>query len=265
MDILKRSLSPVTDGAWKEIDAQARTVLEAHLSARRFVDVEGPRGWDYAALTLGRLDVPKGQKPEGVVYGVHQVQPLVETRVAFELDRWELDNVERGAKDIDFSALDEAAKKAALFEEKAVYEGLKAAGIVGLAEAGKGNAVSLDMKSKETILGALIKGLGKFQDAAVGGPYALVAGPSLWNAIHSFGDYPLHLRIKDLLGGKIILLPHTDAAYLVSLRGGDMELVLGQDFAVGFEDVAAKKVQLFLTESFTFRVIVPEAVVPLTK
>jgi hypothetical protein len=42
-----------------------------------------------------------------------------------------------------------------------------------------------------------------------------------------------------------------------------MELVLGQDFAVGFEDVSAKKVQLLPHGILHFRVIVPEAVIPL--
>lgn len=50
--------------------------------------------------------------------------PLVETRIPFELDVVELNNVVRGAKDVDLGRLEAAAKKIALFEEKIVYHGL---------------------------------------------------------------------------------------------------------------------------------------------
>ena len=42
---------------------------------------------------------------------------------------------------------------------------------------------------------------------------------------------------------------------------GDFELTLGQDVSVGFEQQEGQKVRLFMTESFTFRVIEPQAVV----
>jgi uncharacterized linocin/CFP29 family protein len=47
------------------------------------------------------------------------------------------------------------------------------------------------------------------------------------------------------------------------LRGGDFELVVGQDFAIGYLDHTADKVRLYLQESFTFRVHAGEAAVPL--
>jgi uncharacterized linocin/CFP29 family protein len=45
---------------------------------------------------------------------------------------------------------------------------------------------------------------------------------------------------------------------LVSLRGGDLELVLGEDVSIGFESVGTQAVRLYLTESFTFRVLDPQ-------
>lgn len=49
----------------------------------------------------------------------------------------------------------------------------------------------------------------------------------------------------------------------MSLRGGDFELAVGQDFSIGYLDHNAAKVRLYLEESFTFRVLSPEAAVPL--
>ncbi len=118
MDILKRSLAPITESAWPEIENRAKTILHANLSARKFVDVTGPYGWDFAAVPAGRLETSANQKNGNVRYGVHIVQPIVETRISFSLDIWELDNIVRGAKDVDFQPLDKAVKESALFEDR---------------------------------------------------------------------------------------------------------------------------------------------------
>ena len=106
MDILRRSISPITTEAWEAIDQQAKKVLEAHLSCRKFVDVTGPKGWNYSAESLGRLNL---YEDADVHYGIRRNLPLIEPRVPFEMSLMELDNVNRGAKDIDFTTLDEAA------------------------------------------------------------------------------------------------------------------------------------------------------------
>lgn len=263
MDMLKRALSPIPAEAWAEIDAQARKAVTAHLSARRFVDLSGPHGWEYAAVPLGRLDVPGGQTGDDVRWGIHAVLRLVEARVSFVMDRWELDNVVRGARDLDFVSLDAAAKQIARFEERVVYHGLPEAGIVGLADAAAKNAVPLDRSSESAVLASLGKAVRRLQEKAVEGPYTLVAGPELWNLVQSAGDYPLETRIAALTGGDLIILPGAEEAYLISTRGGDLELVVGQDLSVGFEAATDQKVRLFFSESLTFRVVNADAVVPL--
>jgi hypothetical protein len=117
MDILRRSTVMVSSEAWHEMDEQAKRVLESHLSARKFIDVIGPKGWDYAAHPCGRLDIPHETSEGNVAYGIHQVLPLVESRVTFDLDLWELDNITRGLKNPDLSPLDEAARRIAAFEK----------------------------------------------------------------------------------------------------------------------------------------------------
>jgi len=51
---------------------------------------------------------------------------------------------------------------------------------------------------------------------------------------------------------------------MITQRGGDIELILGQDLAIGYESHTAGKVTLFFTESFTFRVLEPAAVLNFT-
>ena len=111
MDILKRELAPIPAEAWMEIDEQAIRSLKAILSARKVIDVTGPMGTDFPGVPEGRLEFPKKQPKDAVTYGIHKVHHLVETRIPFELDVIELDNVVRGAKDVDLASLEEAATK----------------------------------------------------------------------------------------------------------------------------------------------------------
>ena len=110
--MLYRDIAPVSNDAWKEIDERAVEVLKSYLSARKVVHVVGPKGLEYNAVPGGRLT--NVQEEDGVCFGNYQVVPLTETRVEFEMDRWELDNVERGAKDVDYEPLEEAMKKIAI-------------------------------------------------------------------------------------------------------------------------------------------------------
>jgi uncharacterized linocin/CFP29 family protein len=54
-----------------------------------------------------------------------------------------------------------------------------------------------------------------------------------------------------------------DGAVVMSVRGGDFELTVGQDFSIGYLEHDATSVRLCLLESMTFRVLTPEAAVPL--
>ena len=47
----------------------------------------------------------------------------------------------------------------------------------------------------------------------------------------------------------------------LSLRGGDFLFDCGQDLSVGYESHDAENVSLYLEESFSFRVLTPEAAV----
>ncbi|HXV62297.1 MAG TPA: family 1 encapsulin nanocompartment shell protein [Vicinamibacteria bacterium] len=265
MDLLKRQLAPLTDAAWKLIDETASQVLKSQLTARRFVDVVGPKGVDFAAVGLGRLDVPAEQlQGSKIAYGVHRVQPLVEVRAPFELDVWELDNLERGAKDVDLEPLIGAAREAARFEDRAIFDGFEPSGIVGLSSADRHPKMKLHAREEaflETISGAVMR----LEKASIGGAYALLLGPEPFRyAASAASGYPLLRRIGSLLDGPIIHCDDVTGGYVVSLRGGDFELSLGQELSIGYHSHDTRKVRLYLSESFTFRLLEPAAVVSLS-
>jgi uncharacterized linocin/CFP29 family protein len=99
--------------------------------------------------------------------------------------------------------------------------------------------------------------------AGVAPPYTLVVGSRIYEAIaRDTGQYPLRKQLEALVGTPLVVAPHVDCAFLVRADArNDFELVLGQDISIGFEEQHGKHARLFLTESFTFRVIEPAGVV----
>ncbi len=262
MNLLRQSFAPISESGWDEINGLAKETLTANLSARRFCDVEGPFGINYTGVNLGRLEVPQGQKKDAVQYGINRVLPLVEARVSFSVNIWELDNVERGAKDIELDAVVEAAKKMAAFEESAVYNGLPEAGIEGLngsADASRTVEMSLE---KDSVIDSISEGLRIMRSSGIDSEANLIVNPELWKfQARMFPGGNLGASIKKQIGGSIIYSDTVKGALLVSNRDGDFELTIGQDFSVGYHSHDSEKVNLFLSESFTFRIITPEALV----
>ena len=263
-DILRREMAPIADEAWKEIELQSSRLLKGNLCGRKLVDFHGPHGWQFAAVNLGRLDVDSSRAVDGVGWGMHEVLPLVEIRVPFSLRIWDLDDVERGAKNPDLRALTDAARKAAIFEERALFHGFSGAGIRGMLESSKHLPVPLGpdrSKLTESVELALLA----IQEAEIGGPYALVLGtePYKWLMAGEPAAYPLRKRIEALVTGGIHWSPVLEGGAVLSRRGGDFEMTVGQDLAIGYKVHDAQDVELYFAESFAFRVLEPAAAVEL--
>jgi uncharacterized linocin/CFP29 family protein len=70
-------------------------------------------------------------------------------------------------------------------------------------------------------------------------------------------------HLHRLLEGPIVWAPSADGALVLSLRGGDFRLTVGQDFSIGYLAHDAERVRLYIQESFAFKVNAAEAAVPL--
>lgn len=256
--MLNRNMAPISDKVWEEIDERAKEVLKSYLTARKVVKVKGPKGLDFNAVGEGRLEEIK--EADAIFYSNYAVKPLTEARVEFELDRKELDNIVRGAKDPDLTPLEDAMKKLALFEEKAVYYGLVDVGIEGLDKASK-KAIPFG-KDRDSIVNSIAKGISQLREAYAATPYALVVGEEEYkNIILNDNGYPLEKRISKLIDGDIYVSKAVKGAFLVPFDSEDLELTIGQDFAIGFLEADDDKIEFFATESFTFRVLDPNIVV----
>jgi uncharacterized linocin/CFP29 family protein len=70
-------------------------------------------------------------------------------------------------------------------------------------------------------------------------------------------------HVQRLINGPVFWAPGVQGALLASLRGGDFELAVGRDLSIGYHDHTGDVVRLYLQESMTFRVLSPEAAIPL--
>jgi uncharacterized linocin/CFP29 family protein len=261
MDLLKKELAPITAEAWAEINSEAQRVFNTILSARKFVDVEGPLGWDLGAVNTGRLNV--ADKQDGnVSYGIAQVQPMIESRVQFNLNIWELDNVIRGAENIDLDPLRDAAKEIAKFEEKVIYQGHNKANITGLQDNSDYENLKLPANAEDW-LKIVSSAIAEYKKNGVGGPFSLIVPSDKWEDIANtlIGGHTLLNIIQNTLSTSVISAPLLEnEAFLIAEQPGSFRLTLGGDLSIGYEKHDAKEVQLFLAESFTFQVIDPSAV-----
>ena len=61
----------------------------------------------------------------------------------------------------------------------------------------------------------------------------------------------------------MVWAPAVNGAVVLSTRGDDFELTCGEDMALGYAAHGPDTVELFLEESIGFRVLTPEAAVPM--
>lgn len=266
MNHLHRELAPISAETWEVIDSEAARVLKLHLAARKLVDFRGPLGWTESSIGLGRIEPMPSTPADGVTGGLRRVRPFVELRADFELPRAELDDIARGAKDPDLEPLIEAAKRIARAEDRSVFYGYRPAAIEGICERSPHPPLRVTEQYEE-YPATVVEAINALRAAGVDGPFAIALGPrcypGLMRATGRTG-YPILDLVSRLVEGRIVWAPALDGAVVVSLRGQDYQLTVGQDLSIGYAEHDAKRVRLYLMETFTFQVLAAEAAVTLS-
>jgi uncharacterized linocin/CFP29 family protein len=260
MDFLKRSLAPITEKAWEELEGRSREIFKNKLKMRKVVDIEGPYGWEYSSYNLGSNELVDNPK-DGLGWGIRKSLPLIESRNTFVLKQWELDNIERGSQTPDLEGLETSAKQFANFEDNIILKGLERANIVGLQKLAKENLV----KSSKSDLKAFIKSVSeskkRFMEQGIEGPYTLLINREIWEELFSQNlSYPLDKLIVQIIDTTVMPIHNLEQSFFISNRGGDFKLILGQDISLGYQDKYEEDLKFFYTETFTFHVVTPEAI-----
>ncbi|MGE5132515.1 MAG: family 1 encapsulin nanocompartment shell protein [Gemmatimonadota bacterium] len=264
MNNLHRELAPISGAAWDSIEEEARRTFALHIAGRRVADLPEPGGVTLSAVGTGHL-AGAGPPAAGVTARLRQVQPLAEFRVAFSLARGDIDDVERGARDPDWQPVKDAARTIAFAEDRAVFEGYPPGVITGIKPAATNEALALPADARG-YPEAVSQAVSSLRLAGVGGPYSLLLSADAYTAVNETSDhgYPVRDQLARVIDGDVIWAPAIDGALLLSTRGGDYELRLGQDLSIGYQAHDADQVHLYFTESLTFLVHTAEAAVPFT-
>jgi uncharacterized linocin/CFP29 family protein len=263
MNNLHRELAPISDAAWAQIEEEASRTLKRYLAGRRVVDVQGPGGVALSAIGTGHLRNIEAPG-ENIVVRQRVVNALVEVRIPFDLDRQQIDDVERGANDSDWQPAKDAAQRLAFAEDRAIFEGYAAAGIQGIRQ-GTSNPVATLPADVRDYPDAIAQALSQLRLVGVNGPYSVVLSADAYTGLSETRDhgYPVLEHIKRLVNGEIIWAPAITGAFVLTTRGGDFGLSIGQDASIGYSSHTDGVVRLYLQETFTFLLFTTEAAVAL--
>jgi len=263
MNHLLRELAPVTESGWQTIDSEAQQRLTPALAARRLVDFAGPHGWEHSATNLGRTTELATSPHEGVGAAQRRVLALAELRADFSVSLKELRDLDRGAPDIDLSALDDAAHRIAVAENVAVMHGWAGAAITGVADASPHESKELG-NDAEHYPRAIAGAVELLLRTGIDGPYGLALGREQYRRVVESAEHGGSLlldHLRKILGGPIVWAPGVQGAVVLSQRGGDFMFDCGQDLSVGYASHDEQAVHLYIEESFSFLVATPEAAV----
>ncbi|AOZ03561.1 bacteriocin [Cupriavidus sp. USMAHM13] len=261
MNNLHRELAPISSEAWAQIEEEVARTFKRALAGRRVVDVKGPNGNAFGAVATGRQAAIAAPR-EGVQARQREVKAVVELRVPFTLSRDAIDAVEHGANDADWQPAKDAATRMALAEDSAIFDGYAAAAIVGIRAGSSNQPVPLPAKVAD-YPAAIAQALSQLRLAGVDGPYSVLLGADAYTALSeaSDGGYPVREHIERIVNGEIIWAPAIRGGCVLSTRGGDFDLHLGQDLSIGYQRHDDTTVSLYLQETLTFLLQTPEAAV----
>jgi len=261
---LHRELAPISDAAWAQIEEEVRRTFTQWVAGRRVVDVEGPAGDGLSAVGTGHVR-PLSEPAEGVTAHQRQAQLVVELRTPFTLSRDAVDDVDRGALDSDWQPVKDAAQKAAEAEDRIIFHGFPEGAISGITAVSSHQPLTLPSDAKE-LPDSVAQALSALRLAGVGGPYSLLLSADLYTAVSEKTDhgYPIRDHLARLVDGEILWAPALDGAIVVSTRGGDYTLHLGQDLSIGYLSHDSEQIELYLEESLTFIAHTAETGIALT-
>jgi uncharacterized linocin/CFP29 family protein len=264
MNNLHRELAPISEGAWAQIEEETSRTFKRYIAGRRVVDMEGPGGVAQSAMGTGHLQNIKASGA-GVLARLREVKPFVELRVPFELDRQQIDDVERGADDSDWQPAKDAAQRLAFAEDRAIFDGYAAAAIQGVRQ-GTSNPVLALPADVRDYPDVVAQALTQLRLVGVNGPYSVLLSADAYTGLSETRDqgYPVLEHVRRIVDGEIIWAPAIAGAFVLTTRGGDFGFYIGQDVSIGYLSHTDAAVQLYLQESFTFLLLTTEAAVALS-
>ena len=265
MDHLNRDQASFPSFIWDSIDGAAVEAAKALLTARRFLEVEGPFGLGLTALELGTDDYcrdPGPQEAGAIISHAISVPMLRKScrlsarRLAAHLDK---------DMPLSLAEVEDAAEAVARREEEFIYFGQADFGLEGLLNAsGRQEVKSGDWSNLDAALNNVLAAITTLDNAHYHGPYALALPPAQYNNLFRHYEHTDLLQVEHLksLCTHGVYKAAVDRPVVVDHHAG--AVVLGQDLRVGYAGSDGIHYQLFVCESMVLRLDEPEAVCVLT-
>ena len=233
MNNLHRELAPISDAAWAQIEEETSRTLKRYLAGRRVVDVQGPA----APPFRGRHRPPADDR--GAERRHHRAAARGEAagRAARSVraDRQAIDDVERGATTPTGSRRrtpppDRLCRRSAR-SSRAMRPPASTAFARGPAI--RSRRCPADVREYPD---AIAQALSQLRLVGVNGPYSVLLGADAYTALAETSDhgYPVLEHVKRLVDDEIIWAPAIAGAFVLTTRGGDFDLHIGQDVSIGY-------------------------------
>jgi uncharacterized linocin/CFP29 family protein len=265
MNYLSRHQAPFGEDIWQLIVEAAVKAARDRLTARRFLDVDGPYGTGLTTVEVGNDGYCRQPGPDeaGAVIGRAISVPML--RKSFRLSIRRLAAYMEHGLPLNFTPVEDAAEAVAAREEETIYIGQAEFGLDGLLTAkGRKNVDGGDWSSLDQVLNDVIAAVTTLDNGGFRGPYALVLEPGLYNGL--FRHYP---------GTNLLQLEHLRRLFArgihkASIEGGVVvdphvgPLIVGQDLNAGYIAQDGIHYELYLSESIVLRLDQPEAVCTIT-
>ncbi len=112
---------------------------------------------------------------------------------------------------------------------------------------------------------AIAQALNQLRLVGVEGPYSALLSADAYSALAETSDngYPVLEHVKKLVKDEIIWASAIAGAFVLTTRGGDFDLHIGQDVSIGYSTHTDSVVRLYLQETLTFLLLTTEAAVAL--
>ncbi len=261
MGYLNREAAPFDAALWDAIDSEAVKAARDRLTARRFLEVDGPYGVGLTAIEVGTDGYCRQPTPSeaGAVVGRAISVPMLRREFALSIRRVQ-GHLAMG-QPLSLIPVSDAAEAVARREEEFIYYGQEEFGLSGLLTAqGRHELVHGNWMQVDQALGDVLNAVNELDASGFHGPYALALSPGLYNELFRRYEGTDMLQLEHL--GRLCQLgvfkAEIDGGVVVDPRVG--RIVVGQDLAAGYADQDGIHYRLHLTESVVLMVEEPEAI-----
>lgn len=251
----------LSDAILTKIEEAILDKAKAVMTARRFLDFEGPLGAGIESLQVGPVH-DRGVRGTRARISARRAIPIPTLYSTFELPRREIEGAIHPGVPLDTGPAEDAAEEVALAEEHLLYYGEKELGVDGIADHPNIQHVPLsDWSTPGGAIGDVIAAADELDRQKKHGPFALALAPTLYNQLfrkYEGSDVLALDHLRRLAAGGIFK-SHVleDSGVLVSPDLGP--LVCAQDLLVSFLEVRPSTVRFSVTSAVIVRLDDPAA------